>query len=235
MRFSDLVAAPKHKALAAAQAPAPVAAPAPAAPAAQGVTAADLRAAAHRFSDRALKAHRAGRSDDFAVRNSVAAEDLAAKLESYGSFVSAKQAEFAAKLVGWSLPREQQSTDATRPAPTARPATWAALQPFARLSAGRLEFRKKNAEPLWWVLFDGALVGKAEDNAVIGFSSKIRAAGIDASEVRAALDAFEADPVGALKAHGLATGSCGCCGRELTDPQSIALGIGPICAGKLGF
>ena len=28
---------------------------------------------------------------------------------------------------------------------------------------------------------------------------------------------------------------CGCCGIELTNPESIARGIGPICAGKWGF
>lgn len=25
---------------------------------------------------------------------------------------------------------------------------------------------------------------------------------------------------------------CSCCGRPLTDPESIALGIGPVCRGK---
>ena len=28
---------------------------------------------------------------------------------------------------------------------------------------------------------------------------------------------------------------CGCCGLTLTNPESIARGIGPICAGKWGF
>lgn len=31
------------------------------------------------------------------------------------------------------------------------------------------------------------------------------------------------------------TGSCCICGRELTDPASIAMGIGPICIDKAGF
>lgn len=31
---------------------------------------------------------------------------------------------------------------------------------------------------------------------------------------------------------GRLTGSCCCCGRLLTDPQSIADGIGPVCKGK---
>lgn len=31
------------------------------------------------------------------------------------------------------------------------------------------------------------------------------------------------------------TGRCSCCGRELTDPTRVAMGIGPICAEKWGF
>ena len=35
----------------------------------------------------------------------------------------------------------------------------------------------------------------------------------------------------ALK-HGKDTGECSCCGRQLTDPKSIAQGIGPVCYSK---
>jgi hypothetical protein len=44
-----------------------------------------------------------------------------------------------------------------------------------------------------------------------------------------------ADPAKAATAYGQQTGCCACCGRELTDPESIARSIGPICAGKWGF
>lgn len=37
-----------------------------------------------------------------------------------------------------------------------------------------------------------------------------------------------------VRTDGFAVGSCGCCGRELTDPESIRQGIGPICADKFG-
>lgn len=40
------------------------------------------------------------------------------------------------------------------------------------------------------------------------------------------------DPLAAAKEYGVRTGKCSCCGRELTDPNSIAAGIGPICEGK---
>lgn len=47
--------------------------------------------------------------------------------------------------------------------------------------------------------------------------------------------AVAADPHMAAKAYGQRTGECSCCGRELTNGESIALGIGPICRGKFGW
>jgi len=44
-----------------------------------------------------------------------------------------------------------------------------------------------------------------------------------------------ADPHKAAKAYGLKTGSCSCCGRELTNKESIDLGIGPICRDRFGW
>lgn len=40
------------------------------------------------------------------------------------------------------------------------------------------------------------------------------------------------DPVEAARAYGKRTGYCSCCGRLLTDPVSVANGIGPICESK---
>lgn len=47
--------------------------------------------------------------------------------------------------------------------------------------------------------------------------------------------AAAADPLSAAKAYGHQFGECSICGRELTDPASIAAGIGPVCASKWGF
>ena len=44
-----------------------------------------------------------------------------------------------------------------------------------------------------------------------------------------------ADPTAAAVAYGRLTGSCACCGRTLSDPASVALGIGPICAERWGL
>lgn len=43
------------------------------------------------------------------------------------------------------------------------------------------------------------------------------------------------DPLAAAVAYGRETGSCSCCGRELTNKISIDLGIGPICRAKWGL
>lgn len=48
------------------------------------------------------------------------------------------------------------------------------------------------------------------------------------------LDAIRAaGPLEAMKAYGREIGECGHCGRTLTDPASIAAGIGPVCAGRM--
>jgi len=44
-----------------------------------------------------------------------------------------------------------------------------------------------------------------------------------------------ADPAAAATAHGHQFGNCSCCGRELTNPESVARGIGPICAERWGW
>jgi len=44
-----------------------------------------------------------------------------------------------------------------------------------------------------------------------------------------------ADPLEGAKAHGQQTGSCSCCGRELTNKVSVELGIGPICRARWGL
>jgi Family of unknown function (DUF6011) len=47
--------------------------------------------------------------------------------------------------------------------------------------------------------------------------------------------AVASDPHAAAKAYGQRTGQCSCCGRELTDPVSIAAHVGPICAERYGW
>lgn len=43
------------------------------------------------------------------------------------------------------------------------------------------------------------------------------------------------NPLQAAVRYGQQTGQCACCGRELTNRESIDLGIGPICRAKWGL
>lgn len=54
-------------------------------------------------------------------------------------------------------------------------------------------------------------------------------------ETRDQIVAVCADPLTAAIAYGKKYGICSCCNRELTDPDSIALGIGPVCKKKYGL
>jgi len=53
--------------------------------------------------------------------------------------------------------------------------------------------------------------------------------------ILATLREIDSDPSAAVKVQGQRTGQCCCCGRELTNAESIEAGIGPICAGRFGF
>jgi hypothetical protein len=54
-------------------------------------------------------------------------------------------------------------------------------------------------------------------------------------DVKAVLLEAAADPLTAAIRYGRETGSCSCCGRDLTNKESIRLGIGPICREKFGL
>lgn len=56
-----------------------------------------------------------------------------------------------------------------------------------------------------------------------------------AADVSEKLIELAADPAGVARMYGKQTGVCCCCGRELTDPASVAAGIGPICADNWGL
>lgn len=46
---------------------------------------------------------------------------------------------------------------------------------------------------------------------------------------------IRSDPERAMRNYGVESGVCGKCGKELTDPDSIADGIGPVCKKNLGW
>lgn len=70
------------------------------------------------------------------------------------------------------------------------------------------------------------------------YLGKVTPAGCDSrlgDDVKAIIMGAAHDPLSAAIKYGKVSGSCSCCGRELTDPKSIAAGIGPICATKFGW
>lgn len=54
-------------------------------------------------------------------------------------------------------------------------------------------------------------------------------------ETKAQVATIMLDPLAAAIEHGKLTGECACCKRKLTDPVSVANGIGPICAQNFGW
>jgi len=58
---------------------------------------------------------------------------------------------------------------------------------------------------------------------------------ISRSESEQALAAITADPRTATVRYGHELGVCGVCGRTLTDEESRAAGVGPVCAVRMGW
>ena len=84
----------------------------------------------------------------------------------------------------------------------------------------------------------GALYVKSTDDVYMGKLVGDKFHGTRDSQgsgVDQALQTIAADPLGAAVRYGNATGSCACCGRELTKYESIARGIGPVCAERWGL
>lgn len=83
----------------------------------------------------------------------------------------------------------------------------------------------------------GAIYVKSEDHTYLG---KVHGATFYPQreckeEHKIALYEIAANPLDAAVKYGRLTGRCACCGRTLTDKESVAAGIGPICQSKWGF
>lgn len=80
----------------------------------------------------------------------------------------------------------------------------------------------------------GSLYAKLADGTYLGriTAGRFYPARETSTELGDAIFAACQKPLESAVAYGRRTGSCSCCGRELTDPASIDAGIGPICQGK---
>jgi hypothetical protein len=194
------------------------------------------------------------RRDNFAAGKGSTCLDIASKLEHFGDFASEAQKSFAYKLVGWSMgynqphpmePAQQQAPVQAPAAPVAasKPITpdtvldgrFVKQTPLA-LPIGKLTIARKNQDSLCWVKVKGhdGVVGKIEGGVLSVFTARLNVSvhGITPDFLIADLLRIEADPEAAAALHGQVSGRCSVCSRDLTDPESIARGIGPICLEK---
>lgn len=212
----------------------PVAAPAPEPKAGfVGPTPAELDAAADALSARLAKNYR----DDFAAKWMVVAQDMADKLRRYGDYASQKQADLATKIIGWAAvkPSAPAAPKPSKSASMSMPATFEVMQRMSKITFSTLTIARKNQDSLCWIKHPSAerVIGKIEDGVAELFTRRIEDANLSLDGIAAALREIEADPIEAAAKYGKMSGTCGCCGRDLTDPASIALGIGPICYTRL--
>jgi hypothetical protein len=178
-----------------------------------------------------------------AARNFEFAQSLLESLEKYGSLTE-RQMETATRLAHQSLERRAQwqaektlreaaapTVDAARLEQSFRTAKTNGLK-WPRITMGDMVVKlagdnSKNPGALY-VTEHGQYLGKVMG----GRFFKVRECG-DTQEQQVV--ALINDPVGAAEAYGHLTGHCCICSRELTNPESVARGIGPICADKFGW
>jgi hypothetical protein len=70
------------------------------------------------------------------------------------------------------------------------------------------------------------------------YLGKVTPAGCDSrlsDDIKAIIMGAASDPLSAAIRYGKVSGSCSCCGKELTVKESIDRGIGPICAKKFNW
>lgn len=86
----------------------------------------------------------------------------------------------------------------------------------------------RNAGAVYVVTPDDVYLGKVQN----GVFSATREATADTLDT---LKRITENPLEMAVEYGRLTGNCGCCGRGLTDPESVKRGIGPICAESWGL
>lgn len=83
----------------------------------------------------------------------------------------------------------------------------------------------------------GAIYIKSRDNTYLGkvAGGKLFTVAIVGADVERDIANVINDPAAAAVAYGKRWGKCSVCNRDLTDPESVSKGIGPVCAERFGF
>jgi len=174
-------------------------------------------------------------ADAFNVGKATICLDLAAKLARYGSFASAKQKDFAAKLILWATPKPPRASRAPEGIEVQNLFTvmqkHATFHVTPKLGGDHVKIQRKNQSTLCWIIMNQLCVGKIEAGRAVLFTHRL-----PGSSARAMLEALLAElnenPLAAAMKYGKLAGRCCSCGLDLTNPESIAAGIGPVCALK---
>ena len=98
---------------------------------------------------------------------------------------------------------------------------------FEDLVISRAPDSGANAGALY-VKVDGEYAGKVKEGKWFGLRTAPQ-------DTLSKLQQIAESPLGSAVAYGRKTGTCACCGRELTKHESIDRGIGPICAERFGL
>lgn len=174
----------------------------------------------------------ASRTDAFAAGKADICADLAAKLRKFGGYASEKQKGFAEKLVEWSKPRDRTEAAIAASNTLKCPDLFAVMQKHSILYVDPMRIARRNQDSLCWIMYGERCVGKIEKGEAVVFPRKAVDAGTSVKDMLTLLREFESNPLAAAMKYGKLAGRCCSCGRDLTNPESIEAGIGPICAGR---
>jgi hypothetical protein len=165
--------------------------------------------------------------------------DLIAKYEQYGS-LSEKQATALQNQI-----EKAAARDAERNRQRAEQAAKSVVDPSAIRDMFAVAHKNGLKKPGLW--FGDIKISEAPANGVNAGALYVKRNGQYAGKIvgnvfktvygtpdsiLADLLKIAADPATILREKGKQTGVCCCCGRELSDPESIKAGIGPTCASK---
>lgn len=211
--------------------------------------AAEKRAAEARRVAEQAAAWKLEHADEFVCLTKAASrgfEFAQSMLEAVGKYGRLTERQFAAvsSMVEKSKAREAQwaAERAEREANKADVQIEHIAEAFAAAKASRLKWPKLRLDTFVFSLASesgrnaGAIYVKQDETYLgkIDGGKFTRSRDCDA-DTEARIIAACADPAAAATAYGKATGQCSCCGRELTNEESIALGIGPICKERFGW
>lgn len=174
----------------------------------------------------------------FCLGKGATCRDMADSIEKFGRFASERQREFALKLIGWArLPAAEAQQAPEQPAKPALPEVpcpklFTVLQRHAQFHVGAYKITRRNQDSLCWIVTEQGAVGKIENGVAVLWPRKCAERGGDIEALTALVEELEANPLVAAIKYGRLSGRCCSCGRDLTDPESIANGIGPVCATK---